>query len=148
MFLGLFCEAIVTVLLFPETATAKLLKRFLVELPALHLAALTLRRALLGLVLIVAVAAFAQAFSADLVWLVAGDVTAYVEVVAAVWFIAAGLRARSALKQMATAAREAQRRTIRSVIRMRGTVRSRRTRRAVIRPAKDDDAAGLVFAFA
>ena len=85
-----------------------------------------------------------QLVGVELALLMAGDVLAYVEVLAAVSLIAANTRLKPAL----ASARERIGSWLTSVVRPRPTPRAARTVRPARRPAPADDADGRAFALA
>ena len=113
--LGCLLVAILGIaLVHPRTPLGALARLWLVERPAEALSRLTWRQVLLLVVLVVCVAAFAQAaMPADLAAAAAADAVTYLELVAATWLVAANRNARAVLRVLARSARQAARRPLR-----------------------------------
>ncbi len=104
----------------PRTPFGAAARHWLVERPAELLSRLTWRQALLLLVVVVCVAAFAQAaMPADLAAAAAADAVTYLDLVAATWLVAANRQARAVLRDLARSARRAARRPLRTPLRVR-----------------------------
>jgi len=110
-----FCAILAVAWLLPETSLGRLLRRLLVEAPGRALGRLTPARAVFGLLVIVALAAFvqfaktdglmmvAQAIPEGVAWFAAFDVATYIDVIALVWLVAATVRLRVAWRALRSA---------------------------------------------
>jgi len=152
--LSLLGATIAMMILFPETPAAKLLNRILIEEPARKLSELTWSKIVFGLVLCLAFVAFAYAtVPLDLALFAAGDTAAYLEILTALWFVAANLRLRATLRRIGSEARRAAQWALAgcSIVRahVSARVRSRSSRKRLASTGgRDDDSAepDLVFA--
>ena len=151
--LSLLGAAIAVMILFPETPTARLLNRILIEEPTRKLSKLTWSKLVFGLVLGLLFVAFAYAtMPLDLALFAAGDTAAYLEILTALWFVAANLRVRSTLRRIGSAARRAAQwaRAGCNMVRAHGAarLRSRSSRKRLASTRDRDNSAepDLVFA--
>jgi len=99
MFAGFVLLIILTMKLFPDVPTSRLLHRALVEAPLRGLVAMSRRHLIYGLVLVAMLLAGAEMIlmlgSTDLVMLMAWDVSLYVDAVIATWTIATVARGKA-----------------------------------------------------
>ena len=152
--LSLLGATIAVMILFPETSTAKLLNRTLIEEPARKLSELTWSKAVFGLLFFLFLIAFSYAaVPLDLALFAAGDTAVYLEILTALWFVAANLRLRATLRRIGSEARRAAQwalagsSIVRAHVSARVRSRSSRKRLASTRDRDDDSAApDLVFA--
>ena len=75
-------------------ALGDLIWRYLVAMPLATLREMTIRKIVTTLALALLIIVFAQAFSADIAYLVAGDMLTYLEAATLVWLLAALGRVR------------------------------------------------------
>jgi hypothetical protein len=112
----LFCVALATALLPPQTSVGKLLRRLLIEWPARALSKLTPARivfallvptATIGLITFAKIDGLtvgAQAIPEGLTWFAAFDVATYIDVIGLVLLVAATVRFRAAHRAACSAA--------------------------------------------
>ncbi|MEI9985239.1 MAG: hypothetical protein WDN69_19840 [Aliidongia sp.] len=152
--LSLLGATIAVMVLFPETPTAKFLSRVLIEEPARKLSELTWSKVVFGLVVCLAFVVFAYAtVPLDLALFAAGDTAAYLEILTALWLVAANLRLRATLGRIGSVARRAAQwalagcSIVRAHVSARTRSRSSRKRLASTRDRDDGSAEpNLVFA--
>ena len=152
--LSLLGATIVMMILFPETPAAKLLNRILIEEPARKLSELTWSKIVFGLVLCLAFVAFAYAtVPLDIALFAAGDTAAYLEILTALWIVAANLRLRATLRRIGAEARRAAQWALAGCSRVRthvsARIRSRSSRKRLTSTEDRHDGSAepdLVFA--
>ena len=105
MFAGLMLLIVLTMKLFPQVPASRQLHRALVEAPLRGLAAMSRRHLIYGMVLLGMLFAGAEMImllgSADLVMLMAWDVSLYVDAMIATWTIATVARGKAAWQMLA-----------------------------------------------
>jgi len=105
MFAGLLLLVIATMKLFPAIPVSRLLHRTLVELPLHKLATLSRTHLIFGVVLLGMVFASAELImllgSADVVMVIAWDVSLYADALIAAWTLAAVTRTKAAWHALA-----------------------------------------------
>jgi hypothetical protein len=134
----------------PETPAAIALQRFMVDGPARFLSRLTLRKALFSAAVFVVLLALGAVFPPDLAMLAAIDTATWLEVLATVSLLAAGLRLKSAFRALAWLVQRPARWTIGRAAMATARLRSRarRVRTASRLPDSGDRDPDPAFAFA
>jgi hypothetical protein len=144
MLAGLLLLVILTMKLFPAVPASRFLHRMLVELPLQRLAVMDRRHLIFGVMLVGMLFASAELImmlgSADVVMVMAWDVSLYVDALLAAWALAAVARSKAAWRAfadiMTRPLRTARRRT------------PRRRRAAATKAANDADEDRPVWAYA
>jgi len=156
MLTSLFCAALAFALLFPNTQAGRWLRGLLIDLPARHLAKLTLPRILCGVIVFAAIAGLiafakydglfvvAQSVPDTIIWFTAFDVATYVDVIGLLLLMAATIRMRAALRASCAVAARSWRWLMHCAkqlqsSRLRVTERGRRTHKTAPPPSDEDD---------
>jgi hypothetical protein len=138
---GFLLSLVLWMWLFPETPVARHLHRHLVEKPVERLGAFERHKVIFWFVACIILAGSAQIVamlgSAELVTLMAWDLSIYIDAVVATWTLAAVARGKAAYHSLRSSALRLPNRILRSCRRL-VRIRSRRARTAA-KPANDDE---------
>lgn len=144
MIAGSLLLVIVTMKLFPRVPVSRMLHQMLVEAPLAALATMSRRHMIFGLILVAMLFAGAELImmlgSADVVMVLAWDVSLYVDAVIAAWALAAVARSRAAWQALAG--------IVTWPLRAEGPRTSRRRRANTEKAANDSDEDGGAWAYA